>query len=194
MDGRLKAEDKIIAVAQENSDPVDILDMPVSKVVEHIRGKENTKVSLTVLDGSKGAGAVPTVITLKREKVRLKESEASGKVHEITQNGKKLRIGVITLPSFYIDFEAAWRGDRNYKSSTRDVVNLIREFTAKAPLDGLVMDLRSNGGGSLLEAVTLTGLFIKDGPVVQVKDIKGKSVDEDNDGGQDSLRRPAWRF
>lgn len=184
VDGRLKAEDKIIAVAQENSDPVDILDMPVSKVVEHIRGKENTKVSLTVLDGSKGAGAVPTVITLKREKVRLKESEASGKVHEITQNGKKLRIGVITLPSFYIDFEAAWRGDRNYKSSTRDVVNLIREFTAKAPLDGLVMDLRSNGGGSLLEAVTLTGLFIKDGPVVQVKDIKGKSVDEDNDGGK----------
>ena len=184
VDGRLKAEDKIIAVAQENSDPVDILDMPVSKVVEHIRGKENTKVSLTVLDGSKGAGAVPTVITLKREKVRLKESEASGKVHEITQNGKKLRIGVITLPSFYIDFEAAWRGDRNYKSSTRDVVNLIKEFTAKAPLDGLVMDLRSNGGGSLLEAVTLTGLFIKDGPVVQVKDIKGKSVDEDNDGGK----------
>ncbi len=184
VDGRLKAEDKIIAVAQENSDPVDILDMPVSKVVEHIRGEENTKVSLTVLDGSKGAGAVPTVITLKREKVRLKESEASGKVHEITQNGKKLRIGVITLPSFYIDFEAAWRGDRNYKSSTRDVVNLIKEFTAKAPLDGLVMDLRSNGGGSLLEAVTLTGLFIKDGPVVQVKDIKGKSVDEDNDGGK----------
>ena len=184
VDGRLKAEDKIIAVAQENSDPVDILDMPVSKVVEHIRGKENTKVSLTVLDASKGAAAVPTVITLKREKVRLKESEASGKVHEVTQNGKKLRIGVIALPSFYIDFDAAWRGDRNYKSSTRDVVNLLKEFTAKAPLDGLVMDLRSNGGGSLLEAVTLTGLFIKDGPVVQVKDIKGRSVDEDNDGGK----------
>ena len=107
VDGRLKAEDKIIAVAQENSDPVDILDMPVSKVVEHIRGKENTKVSLTVLDASKGAAAVPTVITLKREKVRLKESEASGKVHEVTQNGKKLRIGVIALPSFYIDFGAA---------------------------------------------------------------------------------------
>ena len=184
VDGRLKAEDRIIAVAQENSEPVDILDMPVSQVVEHIRGKENTKVSLTVLEASKGAAAVPTVITLKREKVRLKESEASGKIHEITQNGKKLRIGVITLPSFYIDFDAAWRGDRNYKSSTRDVVNLLKEFTAKAPLDGLVMDLRSNGGGSLLEAVTLTGLFIKDGPVVQVKDIKGRSVDEDNDGGR----------
>lgn len=184
VDGRLKAEDKIIAVAQENSDPVDILDMPVSKVVEHIRGKENTKVSLTILEAAKGAAAVPTVITLTREKVRLKESEASGKVHEVKQNGKTLRIGVITLPSFYIDFDAAWRGDRNYKSSTRDVTNLIREFTAKAPLDGLVMDLRSNGGGSLLEAVTLTGLFIKDGPVVQVKDIKGRSVDEDNDGGK----------
>ena len=184
VDGRLKAEDKIIAVAQENADPVDILDMPVSKVVEHIRGKENTKVSLTILEAAKGAAAVPTVITLTREKVRLKESEASGKVHEVKQNGKTLRIGVITLPSFYIDFDAAWRGDPNYKSSTRDVTNLIREFTAKAPLDGLVMDLRSNGGGSLLEAVTLTGLFIKDGPVVQVKDIKGRSVDEDNDGGK----------
>ena len=182
LDGRLKAEDKIIAVRRK-CDP-GYSGYCGFQVVEHIRGKENTKVSLTVLEASKGSSAVPTVITLKREKVRLKESEAAGKVHEIKKDGKTNRIGVITLPSFYIDFDAAWRGDPDYKSSTKDVVNLIKGFTEKAPLDCLIIDLRSNGGGSLLEAVTLTGLFIKEGPVVQVKDIKGKNVDEDNDGGK----------
>ena len=183
LDGRLKSEDRIIAVTQENEDPVDILDMPLSKVVNLIRGKEKTKVTLTILQGSKGSSAVPVNITIVRDKVRLQESEASGKLHEIqTKSGKK-RIAVLTLPSFYIDFAAAYRGDANYRSSTRDISNLIKKFSKDAPLDGLIIDLRSNGGGSLLEAVTLTGLFIKEGPVVQVCDQRGRKIDEDRDGG-----------
>lgn len=183
LDGRLKSEDRIIAVTQENEAPVDILDMPLHKVVNLIRGKEKTKVTLTILPGSKGSSAVPVNITLVRDKVRLQESEASGKLHEIqTRYGKK-RVAVLTLPSFYIDFAAAYRGDANFRSSTRDISNLIRKYSQDGPLDGLVIDLRSNGGGSLLEAVTLTGLFIKDGPVVQVCDQRGRKVDEDRDGG-----------
>ncbi|OQA82332.1 MAG: Tail-specific protease precursor [Lentisphaerae bacterium ADurb.Bin242] len=184
LDGRLKAEDRIIAVAQEDSEPVDTLDMPVNKVVNLIRGKENTKVFLTVLEASKGSSAVPVVISLIRKNVRLQESEASGKVYDIpSKNGVKKRVAVLTLPSFYIDFAAAYQGDANYKSSTRDVANLIKKFSKDAPLDGLVIDLRTNGGGSLLEAVTLTGLFIKEGPVVQVRDQRGKKIEEDQDNG-----------
>ena len=185
LDGRLKAEDRIIAVAQENEDPVDIQDMPLGKVVNMIRGKEKTKVTLTILEGAKGSSAVPVNITLVRDKVRLKESEASGKLHQIrTESGTK-RIAVLTLPSFYIDFNAAYRGDENYRSSTRDIASLIRKYTKEGPLDGLIIDLRSNGGGSLLEAVTLTGLFIKEGPVVQVFDQRRHNkTDEDRDGGR----------
>lgn len=185
LDGRLKAEDLITAVAQEDGEPVDILDMPLNKVVNLIRGKENTKVTLTVLEAAKGssAAAVPVNITLTRAKVQIKESEASGVLHEIQTSSGKKRVAVLTLPLFYIDFAAAYRGDENFRSSTRDIANLIRKYTRDAPLDGLIIDLRSNGGGSLLEAVSLTGLFIKEGPVVQVRDQRSCQVDEDRDGG-----------
>ena len=182
-DGRLKSEDRIIAVTQENEDPVDIMDMPLNKVVNLIRGKKKTKVTLTILQGAKGSSAAPVNITLVRDTVQIQDSQASGKLHEIQTRAGKKRIAVLTLPSFYIDFTAAYRGDANYRSSTRDISNLIRKFSKEAPLDGLVIDLRSNGGGSLLEAVTLTGLFIKDGPVVQVCDQRGRKIDEDRDGG-----------
>ena len=185
LDGRLKAEDRIIAVAQENEDPVDIQDMPLGKVVGMIRGKEKTKVTLTILEGAKGSSAVPVNITLVRDKVRLKESEASGKLHQIRTDCGTKRIAVLTLPSFYIDFNAAYRGDENYRSSTRDIAVLIRKYSSEGPLDGLIIDLRSNGGGSLLEAVTLTGLFIKEGPVVQIFDQRRHNkTDEDRDGGR----------
>ena len=183
LDGRLKTEDRIIAVTQEDGEPVDTLDMPLTKVVDQIRGKENTKVTLTILEGSKGTSAVPVNITLTRAKVRLQESEASGKVHELqTKNGVR-RIAVLTLPSFYIDFNAAYHGDANYKSSTRDMKALIQKLSKEKPLDAVIIDLRSNGGGSLLEAVNLTGLFIKEGPVVQVTSGQKCTVDEDQDGG-----------
>lgn len=183
LDKRLKAEDRIIAVAQENGDAVDVIDMPLTKVVSMIRGAPGTKVKLTILEGVKGAKAVPVTIELTRNKVELKESEAKGKVHTIRNaEGEELRIGVITLPSFYADFQAASSGDPDYKSSTRDVRDLIRSFKKQGRLDGLVIDLRSNGGGSLQEAVSLTGLFIKEGPVVQIRDSSGHvSVYKDED-------------
>ena len=183
-DKRLKTEDRIIAVAQENAEPVDIMDMPLNKVVGMIRGKENTKVTLTVLESSKGSSAVPVNITLTRAKVPLKDSEVSGKLHKIRSGEKVERIGVITIPSFYIDFSAAYRGDPDYKSSTKDVIRTFRELSKEGPLSGLIIDLRSNGGDSLLEAVTLSGLFIPEGPVVQVRSKHSTKINSDRDGGK----------
>jgi carboxyl-terminal processing protease len=168
-DGRLKPEDRIIAVAQEDGEPVDIIDMSISKVVKLIRGEKGTKVILTVLPGSKGRNAVPVSITLVRDKVELKSSEASGKIRKVKRkDGSVMKVGVITLPRFYLDFQAAFRGDPNFKSSSRDVANILKRFS-KEDVDGVIMDLRSNGGGSLREAINLTGLFIRKGPIVQVR-------------------------
>jgi carboxyl-terminal processing protease len=167
--GKLKADDRIIAVTQEKGEPVDIVDMSVTNVVKLIRGEAGTKVTLTVLPGAKGHGAIPENITMVREKVKLKNSEASGKIQKIKdENGKTLKIGIIDLSRFYLDFEAALRGDEDFKSSSRDVSNILKKFE-KEGVDGVVMDLRSNGGGSLREAINLTGLFIDKGPIVQVR-------------------------
>lgn len=184
-DGRLKVNDKIVAVTQESGETVDLLDMPVGKAVNFIRGKKDTKVTLSVISSGQGASAIPRQITIKRDVVKLKDAEASGKIYEHKNAaGRTEYIGVITLPSFYIDFEAAYRGEANFKSSTKDVIKILSEFAKnKHNLDGLIIDLRSNGGGSLLEAVTLTGLFIPSGPVVQVRDPRRKKVESDNDGG-----------
>ena len=168
-DGKLKADDRIIAVTQGEGTPVDIVDMSVTNVVKLIRGKAGTKVTLTILPGAKGHSAIPENITLVREKVKLKNSEASGKIQKIKdENGKILKIGIIDLSRFYLDFEAAIRGDKDFKSSSRDVANILKKFE-KDGVDGVVMDLRSNGGGSLREAIHLTGLFIDKGPIVQVR-------------------------
>jgi carboxyl-terminal processing protease len=124
---------------------------------------------LTVLPGSKGRNAVPVSITLVRDKVELKSSEASGKIRKVKRkDGSVMKVGVITLPRFYLDFQAAFRGDPNFKSSSRDVANILKRFS-KEDVDGVIMDLRSNGGGSLREAINLTGLFIRKGPIVQVR-------------------------
>ena len=164
-DGRLKVNDRIVAVTQENGASVDVIDMPVDEAVQYIRGKENSKVTLTVLPGAKGRNAAPVRITLTRAKIVLKDSEAKGEILNV--NGKK--IGVITLPSFYMDFEGAIRGDANFKRCSEDVRRLLEKFNAEN-VASLVMDMRRNGGGSLAEAVNLTGLFIPTGPVVQRRD------------------------
>jgi carboxyl-terminal processing protease len=167
--GELKAEDRIIAVAQESEDAINIIDMPIGKVVGYIRGKKNTKVTLTVLPGDKGINAVPKQVVILRDVVILKESEAKGKISEVTgKDGRKLKIGVITLQKFYVDFKAAFAGEPDYKSSTRDVAKILEKFKNDG-VDGVIMDMRSNGGGSLMEAITLSGLFIRSGPVVQVR-------------------------
>ncbi|MBS1370495.1 MAG: carboxy terminal-processing peptidase [Lentisphaeria bacterium] len=185
LDGRLKVEDRIIAVAQENGEPVDVIDMPLSKAVQLIRGPEKSKVTLTILPGEKGRTAVPETITLTRDKIVLVESEAKGEVRTVkAADGSERRIGVITLPGFYMDFEAAMKGDPNFKSCTRDVKKILESFK-KEKVDAVVMDLRRNGGGSLPEAITLTGLFIPSGPVVQIRSANQRiAVKSDEDGEQ----------
>lgn len=180
-DGRLHAEDRIIAVAQEKGEPVDVVDMSVDHAVKLIRGKAGTKVTLTILPGKKGRNAVPENITIVRDKVVLKDSEAKGTVREVKQpDGSVVKVGTIELPSFYMDFAALFRGDMNYKSCSRDVKKLLEDFR-KQGVQTVVMDLRRNTGGSLPEAIMLTGLFIKTGPVVQVRSANRPPEVEDDD-------------
>lgn len=171
-DGRLKANDKIIGVAQGDGKFVDVVDMKLRDVVKLIRGRRGTPVELRILPADK---VEPVVIALTRQKVELKEQEARG---EIIEQGKKAdgtpyRVGVIDLPSFYADMSAARGGRGNAKSATEDVRRILKDFTAKG-VDGVVLDLRRNGGGALSEALSLTGLFIDQGPIVQVKGFQGK--------------------
>jgi len=181
--GKLKVEDRILAVAQEGKEPVDLTDMPVERAVKLIRGPVGSKVNLTVLSGEK-VNAVPHEITIVRGKVELKESEASGTVREIPcGDGKNRRIGIIDLPSFYMDFDAYLRDDPNAKCCSRDVKKILADFQ-KQKVDAVVMDLRRNGGGSLPDAIRLAGLFIKEGPVVQIRTRDRKIIPQcDEDGG-----------
>ncbi|MBR2373674.1 MAG: carboxy terminal-processing peptidase [Lentisphaeria bacterium] len=151
--------------------------MPVDEAVQYIRGKEKSKVTLSVLPGNKGRSAVPVRITITRAKIQLVDSEAKGEI--LFRNNKK--IGVITLPSFYMDFEGAIRGDVNFKRCSEDVRKILVRFRTQG-VQAVVMDLRRNGGGSLAEAINLTGLFIPTGPVVQRRDSRRRvalAVDED---------------
>ena len=182
-EGHLEAEDRIVAVAQGDNEPVDIVDMPLDDVVQLIRGKKGTVVNLYVLKGNKGLHGVPEVISITRDKVELKNQDAQGDIIEVTVNGEKKKIGVIDLPSFYIDFRGAAERKPDYKSCARDVKNILEDFRKKG-VDGVIMDLRNNGGGSLSEAIKLTGLFIPKGPIVQVKgpDVDTPQVQSDYDG------------
>ena len=183
-EGTLRENDRIIAVAQEDGETVDVMDMPLSKVVTLIRGKEGSRVTLTILPARKGAQAAPEKVTITRGNVPMNESHAQGRIIEAkTSDGQTKKIGVIDLPSFYIDFAAVRRGDTDYNSSGHDVLRILNEF-ADQKIDGLIVDLRSNGGGSLTEAVDLSGFFIPEGPVVQVRDKASTSVLKDNDRGQ----------
>lgn len=180
-EGTLQPGDRIIAVAQDGEEPVDVMDMSLDRAVNLIRGPENTKVTLTFIPGSKGRGAMPEFVTITRGKVELKDSAAQGKIHEIETPDGVLKIGVITLDSFYMDFESAMAGNPDYKSCTRDVRKILEDFEA-AGVSGVVMDMRNNGGGSLPEAISLSGLFIKKGPIVQVRQPNSEaSVEFDED-------------
>lgn len=153
-------------------------------MVRRIRGKADTKVTLTVLSAKKGLNSVPVKITIVRKEVIVKDSEAKGEIRTIkTESGEERKIGIITLPSFYMDFDAAHNGDKNYKRASLDVKKILLDFKSKK-VDGVVMDLRSNGGGSLPDAVSLCGLFIKDGPMVQVKAENDLEICADMDGGE----------
>jgi len=171
-DGRLKEDDSIVSVGQgDEGEMVDIVEMPLKQVVDQIRGKAGTTVRLGVKKG--GAGEVE-IYKIVRSQVELEESAARGKVieHAVPGSDEKLKIGYINLPSFYLDMDAARKNSDNFRSSTRDVRKILDGFRAEN-VDGVVLDLSKNGGGSLTEAISLTGLFIDQGPVVQVKDSNG---------------------
>lgn len=172
---KLHAGDKIIGVAQGDSPIVNIVDWRLDEVVSLIRGKKGTTVRLEIIPADQPNKT--KIISIVRDKIVIEEQSAKSVIKEVTRNGKVHKFGVITIPSFYIDFAAARRGDPNYKSTTRDVKKLITDLK-KEKVEGLIIDLRNNGGGSLQEAVELTGLFIKNGPVVQVKDGAGSIKNE----------------
>ncbi|MFN0197247.1 MAG: carboxy terminal-processing peptidase, partial [Planctomycetaceae bacterium] len=177
-DGRLKVSDKIVAVGQAEGDMVDIVEMKLSKVVRLIRGKRGTKVRLQV---KKADTSEIVDYELVRQKIELKSSEVKGEVIETSTRieGTQARIGVIHIPSFYRDFDGAQQGLDDFKSTARDVQKVLDDFS-KQNIDAVIVDLRTNGGGALSEAIEVSGLFIEDGPVVQVKEQNGKIKSHDD--------------
>jgi carboxyl-terminal processing protease len=177
--GQIKAGDRIVAVGQKAAEPVDVVGMKLNKVVEMIRGPKGTEVRLTVIPADATDPAARKTIILVRDEIKLEEQEAKSKVIDLPgQNGKSLRLGMIDLPGFYAGGNGP--GERG-KSATDDVARLLKKLN-QVKIQGLILDLRGNGGGSLDEAIRLTGLFIKDGPVVQEQDPDGSvNVDRDPD-------------
>ncbi len=173
IDGPLKEEDRITAVGQGTAEPVDVIGWRLDDVVDIIRGPGGTRVRLQVLPAGAPPGSPEKTIELMRDKVKLEEQASKKELLEIPFDNKTYRIGVITVPSFYQDFAARSRGDEDYTSTSRDVTRLIEEFKAEGGIDGLVMDLRANGGGHLSEATELSGLFIERGPIVQLRETRG---------------------
>jgi carboxyl-terminal processing protease len=169
----LHRNDRIIGVGQDDDgEMVDVIGWRVTDVVQLIRGPKGTTVRLLLLKADDGINAAPIEIKLVRDKVKLEEQSAKKEVIDINHDNIPYKIGVISIPTFYSDFEAMQRGERDYKSTTRDVRKILGELKAEK-VDGVIIDLRNNGGGSLNEAIDLTGLFIKEGPVVQVRHSDG---------------------
>ena len=172
--GDLRPSDLIIGVGQGESGPIeDVVGWRLDEVVDLIRGPRDTIVRLEVIPG-KGKTDQRRVVPIRRNEVKLEEQAAQKEIIEFTDEADQIhRIGVIDIPAFYIDFNAYRNGDKNYRSTTRDVQRLIDELVA-ADVEGLVIDLRDNGGGSLQEANQLTGLFIEYGPTVQIRSAESR--------------------
>lgn len=168
--GELKPTDRIIAIGQgAEGEMVDVVGWRLDEVVDLVRGKKGTIVKLEILPSNDGPSKV---ISIKRETVKLEEQAARKHVFDVSDGASVYKLGVINIPTFYMDFEAYRNRDPNYKSTTRDVFNLIAEMS-KENVEGIIVDLRANGGGSLQEAASLTDLFIDPGPVVQIRHANG---------------------
>lgn len=173
LSGQLRPGDSIVGVGQGDREPmVDVIGWRLDDVVQLIRGQRGTVVRLQVVSGKAPADAMGRTLRLVRDTIRLENQAAKHEIQSLSVNGRVYRIGIITIPTFYSDFAAAQRGDVDYRSTTRDVRRLLLELRNE-PVDGVLIDLRQNGGGSLQEAVELTGLFIDEGPVVQVRNALG---------------------
>ena len=177
---KIKPGDRIVAVAQKDKESIDVVGMRLNKVVEQIRGPKGTEVRLTIWPADAADSSERREVTLIRDVIKLEDQEAKAKVIELTDKKGTSRIGVIDLPSFYAEMGKPKNG-AEHKSTTVDVAKLLKKFNQEK-VDGVILDLRRNGGGSLEEAINLTGLFITNGPVVQTKDPGGEiSIDADTD-------------
>ena len=167
--GELQPSDRIVGVAQGSSgEMIDVVGWRLDEVVNLIRGEKGSTVRLEVIPADQYASGERREIVIVRNEVKLEEQAATSTIIDVERNGRALRIGVIDLPTFYIDFDALNRGDPEYRSTTRDVSRLLSELEAEA-VDAVLLDLRDNGGGSLREANELTSLFIEYGPSVQIR-------------------------
>lgn len=171
--GQLNPADKIIGVGQDDEDIVNIIGWRLDEVVNLIRGPKGTRVTLEVIPSSSANDHRTRTISIERNRVVLEDQAAKSKILTIPHDKSELRIGVIDVPAFYLDFDAYHRGDPNYTSTTRDVAKLLMGLQEKG-IDGLIIDLRDNGGGSLHEATQLVSLFTDRGPTVQVRDARGR--------------------
>ncbi|CAI3796448.1 Tail-specific protease [Pseudomonas sp. MM221] len=176
--------DKIIGVAQGNKEMVDVVGWRLDEVVKLIRGPKGSVVRLEVIPASNApSDQTSKIVSITREAVKLEEQAAKKSVLKLKQDGRDYKLGIIEIPAFYLDFKAYRAGDPEYKSTTRDVKKLLTELQ-KEKVDGVVIDLRNNGGGSLQEATELTSLFIEKGPTVLVRNSDGRvDVLEDENPG-----------
>ena len=167
-DGRIKEGDKIVGVQQEDGEMEDVMWKPMKKTIKKIRGKKGTRVTLEIVPRSDSTGATKKLIELVRDEIKLEDQAATGRVETVTRGGFESRIGYIYLPGFYGTMDKR-PSDPGFRSCAKDVAEYLAKFNAQA-VEGLVLDLRGDGGGSLREAVLLSALFVPNGPVVQIKD------------------------
>ena len=187
LSGKLMVGDRITGVGQGEDGPIkEVVGTRLDEVVQMIRGKEDSVVRLDILPADAGPDASHRVISLKRDKISLDKQAARKAILPVKDGEATRKIGVITLPVFYEDFEARQKGDPEYRSASRDVAKLLGELKQE-DVEGVVIDLRNNGGGSLSEAIELTGLFVGKGPVVQQRGADGRV-----EVGRDDLSKPAW--
>jgi carboxyl-terminal processing protease len=179
---QISIDDRIVGVSQgKDGEFQNVIGWRIENAIALIRGKKGTIVRLEILPKGVNASSKPKIVEMVREKIILKDESAKKEIRTYNSNGKVVKIGIISVPAFYIDFNDYKSGNPNYKSTTHDV-KLILDSLKRENVDGIVMDLRQNGGGSLMEAIELTGLFIKTGPVVQVRNSEDQiEVDKDED-------------
>lgn len=184
--GQLKPADKIVGIGQgTEGEVVDVVGWRLDEVVDMIRGKKDTVVRLEILS----AETTPKVVAIRRGTVKLEDQAAQKAVIEVSDGERTRKVGVIEIPAFYHDFEAYRRGDKNFRSTTRDVASLLHELQDE-DVEGIILDLRNNGGGSLQEATMLTDLFIDQGPVVQIREADGRVSQHNRSRSRAAYRGP----
>ena len=187
-DGRLKSGDKIVGVQQDGGDMEDVMWQPMRKTIRKIRGKKGTKVILEIIPRSDPAGAVKKRIDLVRDEIKLEDQAATGRVEKVTLSGVTKKLGYVFLPSFYGTMDKR-PSDEGFRSCAIDIANIVAGFNA-CDVAGLVLDLRGNGGGSLREAVMLSSLFVPQGPVVKIRDVRHEGSLPIPQGNPVAFRRP----